>query len=174
MLPTKDGRVYVLLGGDSGQARLIVVDSTGKSLSERIESPYGRPNYKDAVLTADGTLVLSTGDGSDPYPNLVNVYAADGSQVTGWPQPIGGWGDVAVAPDGSVWVEWTVYGPSGGTDTSVVALFDKSGKLQPGYPMAADALRHFGTSYGLEVASDGTAYGTAATTLGYRIVAFGR
>jgi hypothetical protein len=174
ILPTKDGRVYILLGGDSGQARLVVVDSTGKSLSERIESPYGQPNYKDAVLTTDGTLVLSTGDGSEPYPNLVNVHAPDGSQVTGWPQPIGGWGDIAVSPDGSVWVEWTVYGSSGGPDTSVVALFDKNGKLQSGYPMAADALRHFHTSYGLEVASDGTAYETAISALGYRIVAFGR
>jgi hypothetical protein len=39
--------------------------------------------------------------------------------------------------------------------------------------MASDYLPHYGT-YGLQVASDGTAYATAATVSGSRIVAFGR
>ena len=68
-----------------------------------------------------------------------------------------------------------MYGPGGGSDeTSVVALFDKNGELQPGYPMASDRLLSFGYGFGLQVASDGTAYATAATTSGSRIVAFGR
>jgi hypothetical protein len=176
ILPTKDGRVYMLLGGDGGKAQLVIVDSTGKALGDHVElgSILNSPNYKDAVLTSDGSLFLSATDQNVANVDVVNAYTADGSQMAGWPQSVGGWGDLAVAPQGSVWVAWTVYGPGGADDeTSVVALFDKNGKLQPGYPMASDYLPHYGT-YGLQVASDGTAYATAATVSGSRIVAFGR
>jgi hypothetical protein len=180
IMPTRDGRVYLLLGGSGGKAELIDLDGGGKTLEDHVEmgSSLRSPNYKDAVLTSDGSLFVSLTDQYvtvDVDVDLVNAYSPDGSQMTGWPQAIGGWGDLAVGPQGSVWVAWTVYGSGGGSgDSSVVALFDKNGKLQPGYPMAADYLLHYGWSYGLAVASDGTAYGTAATLFGSRIVAFVR
>ena len=172
IMPTKDGRVYLVMGGDSGQAELIDLDRSGKALDDHVElaASLRHPSYKDAVLTSDGSLFVTVTDQAGDA-NLVNAYSADGSQMPGWPQLIGGWGDLAVAPQGSVWVAWTLYAASGGgADTSVVALFDKNGKLQPGYPMAADNLPHY-KSYGLEVASDGTAYASAATISGSRIVA---
>ena len=43
----------------------------------------------------------------------------------------------------------------------------------PGYPIATDFLSWY-HSYGLRVASDGTAYGTVLTAAGSKIVAFGR
>jgi len=52
----------------------------------------------------------------------------------------------------------------------VVALFDKNGKLQPGYPMKSSFLVSYHGSYGLAVASDGTAYDSAANG----IVSFAR
>ncbi|HEX7490316.1 MAG TPA: hypothetical protein VF337_01265 [Candidatus Limnocylindrales bacterium] len=170
ILPTKDGRVYMLLGGDSGRAKLVSVDSKGKTISEHLElgSALTYASYKDAVLTGDGRLFVAIEGGS---VNLVNAYSADGSQMAGWPQLIGGWGDLAVGADGSVWVSWTLYGASGDqADTSVVARFDKNGKLQPGYPMASDMLSTLGLYYGLAVASDGTAFGTS----GGRIMVMGR
>ena len=174
ILPTKDGRVYMLLGGDAGTAQLVVVDGTGRPLSDRVESPDGRPNYKDAVLAADGTLVVATGDGPQPYPDLVNAYTSTGSQIAGWPQLIGGWGDVAVSPDGFVWVAWTVYGSGGASDeSSVVALFDRDGNLQPGYPMASDYMISYDGD-GLFVSSDGTAYASTGTASGTAIVAISR
>lgn len=177
IVPTRDGRVYLLLGGDGGRAELIDLDGTGKTLEGHVElaSSLSDPNYKDAVLTSDGSLFVSATDQNNVIVDVVNAYSANGSQMSGWPQLIGGWGDLAVAPQGSVWVAWTVYGAGGGSDeTSVVALFDKNGKLQPGYPMAADYLISLGMTYGLQVASDGTAYGTAASASGSRIVTFGR
>lgn len=175
IMPTKDGRVYMLVGGDSYSAQLVVVDSTGRALNEHVElgSMMNRPSYKDAVLTADGSLFVSINGGIDV--NAVNAYLPDGSQMPGWPQLIGGWGDLAVGRDGSVWVSWIIYHASGGPDdTSVVALFDKSGRLQPGYPMAADYMPHYGLSYGLVVGSDGTAYSTAGSSAGTWIVAMVR
>jgi hypothetical protein len=174
MLPTKDGRIYILLGGDSGTSHLVVVDSTGKTLDDRVESTstLTKPNYKDVFFKQDGSLFVSVND-ERWSTNVVNVYSPDGSQMAGWPQPIGGWGDIAVAADRWVWVEWTVYDLVGHDDRSAVALFDSSGNLQPGYPMASDFLPHLG-SFGLEVASDGTAYATACTLSGSRIVVFER
>ena len=164
----------MLLGGDAGTAQLVVVDGTGRALSDQVESPYGRPNYKDAVLAADGTLVVATGDGPQPYPDLVNAYTSTGSQIAGWPQLIGGWGDVAVSPDGFVWVAWTVYGSGGASDeSSVVALFDRDGNLQPGYPMASDYMISYDGD-GLFVSSDGTAYASTGTASGTAIVAISR
>jgi len=177
ILPTKDGRVYMLLGGDSGRAHLVSVDSKGKTISEHfeLESALSSPNYKDAILTKDGRLFVSATDQSVPDVDVINAYSADGSQMAGWPQLIGGWGDLAVGADGSVWVAWTLFHASGGPDdTSAVARFDKNGKLQPGYPMAADKLSTLGLYYGLAVASDGTAFGTAVTASGGRIVVMGR
>jgi hypothetical protein len=178
ILPLKDGRVYVLLGGDGGTARLVVVDATGKELDDHAElkTLLKSPNYKDAVLTKDGSLFVATTDqDSSGLVDVVNAYSPAGSQLAGWPQLIGGWGDVAVGRDGSVWVAWTVYGSGSASDeTSVVALFDKSGRLQPGYPMASDYLLSYHSSYGLAVASDGTAYCSAATATGSRIVALAR
>ena len=131
------------------------------------------PNYKDAVALSDGSLFVSlteqTGQG-----DFVNAYEPDGSQMVGWPQPIGGWGDIAVSPRGDVWAEWVAYGPAGSSGGSFVALFDRSGKLQPGYPMASDRLSASGMAFGLGVTSDGTAYATANTALGSKIVAFRR
>jgi hypothetical protein len=174
ILPTKDGRVYMLIGGNSGTARLVVVDGTGRALSDAAESPNGRPTYKDAVLTADGTLVVATGDGPQPYPNLVDAYTPTGSRMAGWPQLVGGWGDLAVSRDGFVWVAWTVYGQGGATDqSSVVTLFDKNGKLQPGYPMASDYMSSYDGD-GLFVGSDGTAYASTGTASGAAIVAISR
>jgi hypothetical protein len=173
ILPTGDGRVYMLIGGDFGKAQLVTVDSTGRTLDDHPELGPGQtsPNYKDAVLTSDGSLFVSVDGGSADF---VNAYSPNGSQITGWPQLIGGWGDIAVGSQGSVWVAWTVYGPTTTTtETSVVALFDKNGNLQPGYPIATDFLSWY-HSYGLRVASDGTAYATVLTAAGSGIVAFGR
>jgi hypothetical protein len=111
ILPTGDGRVYMLIGGDFGKAQLVTVDSTGRTLDDHPELGPGQtsPNYKDAVLTSDGSLFVSVDGGSADF---VNAYSPNGSQITGWPQLIGGWGDIAVGSQGSVWVAWTVYGPT--------------------------------------------------------------
>jgi hypothetical protein len=173
IMPTRDGRIYLLLGGDGGKAELIVLDRNGKTLQDHVElaSALTSPNYKDAVLTSGGSLFVAVNGGN---ANAVNAYSPDGSQMTGWPQLIGGWGDIAVGADGSVGVAWTVYGATSTDETSVVALFDKTGKLRPGYPMASEYLVSLDLSYGLAVASDGTAYGSAETALDSRIVSFGR
>ena len=174
IMPTKDGRVYLLLGGDDGRAELIVIDLNGKTLQDHVElaSTLTYPNYKDAVLTSDGSLFVAIDGGN---ADAINAYSPNAAQMTGWPQLIGGWGDIAIGADGSVWVAWTVYAKDeAGAETSVVALFDKNGKLQPGYPMTSDYLVSLGIGYGLAVASDGTAYGSAQTASGARIVAFGK
>jgi hypothetical protein len=173
ILPTKNGRIYMLLGGDSGKAQLVTVDSTGKTLDDHPElgNAGTSPEYKDAVLASDGSLFVSIDDGLTA--EFVNAYSPNGTEMTGWPQRIGGWGDIAVGSQGSLWVAWTVYGPGDTTnETSVVALFDKNGNLQPGYPIATDFLSWY-HSYGLRVASDGTAYATVLTAAGSKIVAFG-
>ena len=170
IMPTEDGRVYLLLGGDDGPAELIVLDLAGNTLRDHVElaSTLRYPTYKDAVLTNGGSLFVAV-DGGDA--DVVNAYSPNGSQMAGWPQLIGGWGDIAVGADGSVWVAWTVYGATTTTpETSVVALFDKNGKLQPGYPMKSSFLVSYHGSYGLAVASDGTAYDSAANG----IVSFAR
>jgi hypothetical protein len=131
------------------------------------------PNYKDATLASDGSLYVAVDGGTDL--DFVNAYKSDGSQMSGWPQQIGGWGDIAVGPQGSVWVEWTVYGANDASlETSAVALFDRSGTLQAGYPMASLFLIEYNGD-GLCVSSTGTAYATEGATAaaGSRIVSFG-
>jgi hypothetical protein len=171
ILPANDVRVYVLIGGDWGRAQLVELGPGGAAVQDRPELPstLSSPEYKDAVLTSGGELFVAVADGTD----LINAYGPDGSQLAGWPQVIGGWGDLAVATDGSVWVAWPVYSTSGANDTAEVALFDRNGHLAAGYPMACDFLSSYHGD-GLFVTSDGTAYATAATTAGSRIVAFGR
>ena len=175
IVPTADGRVYMLLGGDGGKAQLVWLDRTGKAVAHHTEmaSMLPWPNYKDATLASDGSLYVAVDGGTDL--DFVNAYKSDGSQMSGWPQQIGGWGDIAVGPQGSVWVEWTVYGANDASlETSAVALFDRSGTLQAGYPMASLFLIEYNGD-GLCVSSTGTAYATEGATAaaGSRIVSFG-
>jgi hypothetical protein len=167
ILPTRDGRVFILLGGDGGRAQVVLVDDAGRAQLDHVElgSSLGSPNYKDALLTGDGRLFVAVTDQMvTSRVNVVNAYSPDGAQLPGWPQMIGGWGDVAVSAEGSVWVSWEVVDANTEPrQVSAVARFDRNGNLAPGYPMACDYLSS------LFVASDGTAYATSLS----RIIAFG-
>jgi len=190
ILPTADGRIQIVLGGDAGLARVVRLDATGKLLDDHVELPsmLSSPIYDDAVLTGDGSVFVAAaaqnGNAGEHlfngHSNVLNAYSPDGTQMTGWPQRIGPSPsvDVAVGSHGAVWVAWTVYGPDNSTaESSVVALFDRGGKLLPGYPVATDLLSS-DRDHCLFVGSDGTAYetvvaGTVVKLSGSRIVAFG-
>jgi hypothetical protein len=172
ILPAPDGRVYMLVGGDSNAAEQVIVDGSGHELSNRSEiTGGGRPTYEGAVLSPGGSLFVSTSGGPASY--LVTGYDSQGSPLSGWPVLAAGSPSIAPTRDGFIWLAWPIYSLDGKSDTSVVELINAAGQVQPGYPMQSGFIVTY-HELGLYVASNGTAYGTSSTTTAIVIVAIDR
>jgi hypothetical protein len=170
ILPAPDGRVYMLVGGDSQAAKQVIVDGNGHELSNRSEvAGGGRPTYEGVVLSPGGSLFVSTSDGPAGY--LVTGYDSQGAPLSGWPVLAGGSPSIAPTRDGFVWLAWPIYSLDGKNDTSVVELFNAAGQLQTGYPMESRFIVTY-HELGLYLASNGTAYANSSTTTAITIVAF--
>jgi hypothetical protein len=172
ILPAANGEVYVVVGGVYRRTSWVRLSANGGRLAGPI-APSGSICHS-AVLAADGTLLVATEDhgptaAGAPAGYSVFAFAADGSTKAGWPVEIGGFGDLFLSPDGSVWAAWIDPEGLGGPETVVVAAFDRDGRLRAGFPMETGL---FGGGR-IVFDSGGTAYAAANSASGREIVVIG-
>jgi hypothetical protein len=88
----------------------------------------------------------------------VSAFAPDGSVKPGWPAAVDGPTSIFLAPDGSVWMTWQIWGNGRVTDQAM-AVFEPNGKLRSGFPMETPDLGNdVLTGTGLVFDSSGNAY----------------
>jgi hypothetical protein len=168
-----DGRLNLATMAMSGD-ELVTLAPDGTLSSKTRPAFAADQDFHQMAAAADGSLYLSTMDTGDlalfgKTAAHISAFARDGSAKPGWPVAADGPASIFLAPDGSVWTTWQIWGNGRVTDQAM-AVIEPNGQLRKGFPIETPDLgNEVLTGTGLVFDSTGNAYAIEYTGSGYAV-----